>query len=314
MEAFLKGFYGYKNFGDEMLFFGLINWIDQNYDISKLTVEVGDKSWMENWIRENKEYMGPILDKLDIVPINRYRLRYFSHIVTLLGIGPYKKLFKFFGGGEVLDDSRKFPHDGRNIALLYSASIRKKYFILLGGIGTIKKKSTKRLYNFILPRAQNIVCRENVSFNLVNKYNKKSTLLRDFSKPLLEEFLSKHNKSNHEELLFPYILINISPKSFNHASFEKIQKFCKNYPKHKKIFFPCDMNYDEQYFDQLKKMFGDLEIYNRTKHSLQETLQLFYNSDGGIGARLHFLYPLKFFKKNIEALTQEEKVEKLIFN
>jgi len=39
MEAFLKGYYGYKNFGDELLFFGLANWIDQNFDISNLVVE-----------------------------------------------------------------------------------------------------------------------------------------------------------------------------------------------------------------------------------------------------------------------------------
>lgn len=297
-----------------MLFFWLINWLDHSYDISKLLVEVWDVFWMENRIRDNKDYIWPILDKLEVVPINNHKFKYFSHIVNLLWFWPYKKYFKFFGGWEVLDDSRKFPHDGRNISLLYNSSIRQKRFILLWWISNIKKASTKLLYNFILPRSRSIICREKVSFGLASWYNTKTTLLRDFSKPILEKFLDMKWYYHDQTWLFPYILINISPKSFDENSIKKIQKFCKNYPNHKKIFFPCDINFDEQYFVKLKETFKDLEIYNWTKHSLHETLQLFYNSDGGIWARLHFLYPLKFFEKNIEALTQEEKVENLIFN
>jgi hypothetical protein len=47
-------------------------------------------------------------------------------------MGKYKHLFKFFGGGEVLSDERPFPHDGRNLPLLFNYSIRKKQFVLLG--------------------------------------------------------------------------------------------------------------------------------------------------------------------------------------
>ncbi|MEI7919127.1 MAG: hypothetical protein WCH65_02735 [bacterium] len=48
-----------------------------------------------------------------------------------MGQGKYKKIYKFFGGGEVLSDERPFPHDGRNIPLLFNYSVRKGKFVLL---------------------------------------------------------------------------------------------------------------------------------------------------------------------------------------
>lgn len=310
MDAFLKGFYGYKNFWDEMLFFWLVNWIDASYDISKLVVESWDHIRLEDRIKDNKNYLWPILDKLEIVPINPYKLRYLSHALNLFGLGKYRNFFKFFGWWEVLDDSRKFPHDWRNISLLYNTTIRKKRFVLLWWIWTSKKKLTKSLYAFIIPRARNIICREKVSYHIAKKYNPEAIEYEDFSLTILKTFAKSPGKKTKPP--FPYILINLTPKSRWKESLNKIQSFCEDYPKHKKIFFPCDINDDLQYFIQLKKSIPEIELYNRTKHSLDETLELFYNSDWGIWARLHFLYPLKIFKKNYQALVYEEKIEKMI--
>lgn len=310
MDAFLKWFYGYKNFWDEMLFFWLVNWIENNYDISKLIVESWDQIRLEDRIKDNKNYLWSILDKIEIVPINPYKIRYISHALNLLWRWEYKKLFKFFGGWEVLDDSRKFPHDWWNMALLYNNTIRRKKFVLLWWIWTVKNNWTKKLYNFVMPRAKNIICRENVSYHIAKKYNPESVLYEDFSLDVLNTF--QKSATRKDTILFPYILINLTPRSQGHDSINKIKKFCDDYPKHKKIFFPCDINDDSQYFIELKNYIPDIELYNRTKHSLSEALDLFYNSDGGIWARLHFLYPLKIFEKNYQALIYEEKIEKMI--
>ena len=293
-----------------MLFFWLVNWIDDNYDISKLVVESWDQIRLEDWIKDNKNYLWPILDKLEIVPINPYKMRHISHALNLLWRWKYRKLFKFFGWWEVLDDSRKFPHDWWNMALLYNRTIRKKNFVLLWWIWTVKKPLTKRLYNFVMPKAKNIICRENVSHHIAKKYNKETNLYQDFSLSVLNQFIE--SKPQKDKSLFPYILINLTPKSRGSDGLSRIQNFCDEYPKHKKIFFPCDINDDAQYFTQLKKHIPDIEFYNRTKHWLSETLSLFYNSDWWIGARLHFLYPLKVFKKNYQALVYEEKIEKML--
>lgn len=70
----------------------------------------------------------------------------------------------------------------------------------------------------------------------------------------------------------PYILININKQMVNEENMDKINDFCKKYPDHKKIFFPCDMNDDKHCFGAVKKYVPELEIYDRTKHSLTKSL------------------------------------------
>jgi hypothetical protein len=131
-----------------------------------------------------------------------------------------------------------------------------------------------------MPKAKNIICREKVSYHIAKKYNPESVFYEDFSLNILNTFQQSVIKK--DTLISPYILINLTPRSRCNDSINKIKKFCDEYPKHKKIFFPCDITDDSQYFIQLKNHIPDIELYNRTKHSLSEALDLFYNSDGGI--------------------------------
>jgi len=130
----------------------------------------------------------------------------------------------------------------------------------------------------MIPQAQNVICREKISYHLAKKYNSKCLLHQDFSYNILDKFIKENQQT--QNLQEKYILINITPRSFDKNSLDKIKNFCDTYPKHKKIFFPCDINDDMQYFMHMKTHIQDLEIYNWTKHSLNETLQLFYDSDG----------------------------------
>lgn len=52
----MKCFYGFGNLGDELLFWGVLDFIDTNYPtITQLTVEVGDVQWMQEWRDRNCE-------------------------------------------------------------------------------------------------------------------------------------------------------------------------------------------------------------------------------------------------------------------
>jgi polysaccharide pyruvyl transferase WcaK-like protein len=108
------------------------------------------------------------------------------------------------------------------------------------------------------------------------------------------------------------ILININQQENTPANREKILAFCKQYPLHQKIFFPCDMEDDAKQYKSLKQDIPDLIYYNRTEHSINQILNIFATSDGGIGCRLHFLLPLKLYRKTFEAIPYAEKIEKLI--
>jgi hypothetical protein len=57
MKIYLKGYYGYKNFGDELLLFGVIKEIFSRYTVGHLVIEVGNLLWIEKRIERNKKFI-----------------------------------------------------------------------------------------------------------------------------------------------------------------------------------------------------------------------------------------------------------------
>lgn len=67
-EGYLKCYYGYKNFGDEILVFGVINRIFQTYPtIEKLYIEVGNKERFDTRIDKNSHYLDINLCNLETI-------------------------------------------------------------------------------------------------------------------------------------------------------------------------------------------------------------------------------------------------------
>lgn len=310
MKLYLKWFYWYKNFGDEVILFWLLNYLQLEYNPESFVVEVWNLVRTQNRVSQNKKYLDTwVLDKLDFVE-NSAMSRRFRQLQIFLWLDKYRKYFKVFGGWEVLDESRKFPHDGRNLMILYRNDIRKRNFIIVGWIGTDHKKSTKKMFGYILHKAQKIICREEFSYQRSQKYWAKSSLLHnDFSQTIFEEYENNERIVDEKE---KSVLINISPKHFYPENIEKIQKHLLKYPDHKKIFFPADINFDKEFYPEIRKIIPDLEIYDWTKHSLSDTISLFQSCDSGIWSRLHFLYPLKVFNKDFVSISKSDKVKKML--
>ena len=323
MEGYLRGYYGYKNFGDELLFFWVVRRLFTKYPLTKLFVEVGNTWWMEDRVWENYQWLltEKQLNAIKFVNAKQHKYKFITHLINFLGLWKYKKTFKFFGWWEVLSDERPFPHDGRNIPLLFNYSVQKKQFVVLGWIGKTRKSRTEILYRHLLPKAEKIAVRDRDSLAIAKKFNPDNTVLhQDFAQEIILRYeeLGQRDKeiipSSMSQVPHPYILININKQSVDKENMQKIIAFCKHYPDHKKIFFPCDMNDDKHCFSIIKKYIPELEMYDRTKHSLSESLSLFYHADGGIWARLHFLLPLKIYDKRIVAIPYADKINKLIIS
>lgn len=134
------------------------------------------------------------------------------------------------------------------------------------------------LYRYLLPKAEKIAVRDRDSLAIAKKFNPENTILyQDFAQEIIEN--SKHKAPTSKQ---KYIMININKQSVNKENVQRIVDFCIHYPDHKKIFFPCDMKDDKLCFQTIKKYLSDLEMYDRTKHPLTESLSLFYYADGGI--------------------------------
>jgi len=312
MDIYLKWFYWYKNFWDEVLLFWLLNYLQKEYNPNKIVIEVWDIEWIQSRFNKNKWYLqSGIIDKVDFVE-NKEISRRFKQILSFFGINKYKKFFKVFGWWEVLDESRKFPHDGRNLVLIHNYSIRKWNFILVWWIGTNEKFRTKNLFKYILHKAKKIICREKISYErAIDNWWKNVISYEDFSKQIFQSFSSQNSSGWQKDV----ILINISPKYFNKKNIEKIKSFVwKHNSDCKKIFFPADINIDKELFTEIRKSIPDLEIYDRTKHSLKDSIELFSSCKWWIWSRLHFLYPLKIFGKEFESISDSDKVVKVINN
>jgi len=322
MKIYLKWYYWYQNFWDELLLIWVLNRLQKEYFPTEIVIETENKKWLHKRLNQNKKFIELDLKKLEIDDTQNTKL---SHLKNILWIWKYKNHFKVFGWWEVLNIERQFPHNWWNLLILYWKNIIQKKFILIWGIWKDKSKSIKKLYNLLLPKASRILVRENFSLETVKKYTSKWELYEDFSKKVLEKFKNKKIENRNSKSLEiadfvkkwkiktdDFVLINLNSHIYNKQSLNKLEVFIEK-NKHKKvIYFPCDMQDDDKYFENLKKIYPQMEKFDWTIKTLEETLTVFWNCSGWFWARLHFLYPLKVFEKPLEALVYKDKVRKLI--
>jgi len=134
---------------------------------------------------------------------------------------------------------------------------------------------TKILYNLTLPKAQQIVVREKKSYSTALAYNENVILHRDFAQDVVE-YLSTSIKLKEDQ---DYILINLNSYISNKKSLREIKSFISNYYKHTKYYVPFDIDNDMKYYYILKKDIPELELYDWTKNSLEDTLNFFANAE-----------------------------------
>ena len=127
MHVLVKGYYGFKNLGDELILFSLLSWIEENLHPHQISIIAGDVERLENRLLTHKDFFPPIFKKINILPNPDWK----GHLKTFLGMEREKFDFIVFGGGQVIDEERKFPHNGRNLPLLYGRSIRKGIYALV---------------------------------------------------------------------------------------------------------------------------------------------------------------------------------------
>lgn len=323
MQIYLKGYYGYQNFWDEMLLFGVIEKIFSDYQVEQLVIEVGDLEWIKqrkernlNFITEYYRFRG--------VEVNREKIQFFqphqrsqtilpqrikallpakwlTYLALILGKSPYRSFFKVFWGGEVIEETRSFPHNGRNIPFLYLRSVLQRRFELWGGFGPQTKWTTKLLSSFLFRYAKRILARDEHSYHLAKKANPNSHKRADFSKGILDYFL-EHAPAYSESA--PYGLLNYSPLTSTAPEQLKSQLASTL----KRRYFASDAKFDTPFFHSLSKMFP-LTAYDWTTKSLPETLSFIRKSKVWIWSRLHFLYCFKVFELPFHTLHQSQKLQ-----
>lgn len=323
MRWFLKCFYGYGNLWDEMLFWGVLDYIDTTYShVDELFVEVADVEWMQQRWTRNSHFITDLA--LAWWFTSQQKIVKFVEISKDIRDN-FRYDIYFFGGGEVFAESRGW-HWWRNYLFRYLFSICTKPFVLLGGIETPVSKLQKLLYKIVLPRAQKIICREKDSYQTSLEYNKNTILYQDFAVPLVDKFRQKilghHTQSltSHDPYSLhdvsrltgsDYILINMIASMSNEDSYVLIERFIAQYPNHRLIYVACT-DQDREYGIWLIGVYPDIVMYDWKQYTLAQTLWLFASAKSGIWCRLHFLLLLQELHRDRYALVYAEKVKKLI--
>ena len=307
MKLYLKWYYGYKNWGDELLVLWLIHWLWEEYTFEQLVIETKDPIFLSQRIDNCKKIVK------------------WTHLDNIVCVGkknPYqwnKEYLHVFWGGEVFSDARPFPYNGRNYFLWFLKTIMNKNFIVLWGIGTEKKRWTKFLYRYMLWYAQKVVVRDEWSYAIAKKYcnEKHLVLYHDFAYDVLDDTPSLQSRqivkklSNFPPLEKPYIVINVNVYLRNDEVIDKCRQIVKLYPQHHYYFFSAALGSDEMMMEKWEALFGSLSFYDWTQHSLEETLLFIKSADFVLAARLHVLLVAQYFNVPFEAIVYQEKIEKV---
>lgn len=319
MKLYLKWYYGYKNWGDELLLLWLINWLRNKYHFNQIVIEAWNVQFLTQRIYDCKKTVKwTYLDKiLCVEKKNSFQWN--------------KEYLHVFWWWEVFSDARPFPYNWWNYLLWFWRTIWRKNFIVLGGIGTERKWETRILYKFLLWHAQKVVVRDAWSYTVAQKYCNKHQLVlyHDFAYDVLEKIspllsssrqvvkkLSNFKKSytdkNKKDI--PYILVNVNIYLWNQEVIDKCRQIVKDYPHHQYYFFSAALWSDEKMIQKLEPIFWTLHFYDWTQYNLQETLLFIQEADFVLAARLHVLLVAQYFHVSFEAIVYQEKIEKVVLN
>ena len=314
MHLLIKWYYGYKNLWDELIIFSLLNRADERFSPDKISIECWDEKWLEDWILKHRDFLIPgIIKKLNFLPKPNWK----EKIKICLWMRRNLYDFIILGWWEVVDESRSFLYRWWNLFFQYKRSIKKWIAAIVGGLGTSEKRWTSFLQKFLVTNANIIILRDQNSFDLTKKFlgqngqnrEDKAEYDWDLTLSLLEETKTVFSEEKIKSERDPYYLVNFSPLCDKEKSFKLIKKFADSHRNMQPIYIACNKSEDEKFFKDIQEILPNCEYFDRAQANIAETLKLFYCAEGGIGARLHFLYILKFFEKEFIKLHNSHKIQ-----
>ena len=313
MHLLIKWYYWYKNLGDELIIFSLLNWADEYFQPNKISIECWDETRLENWIIRHKDFLIPwIIEKLNFLPKPNWK----DKIRLCLWMKKNVYDFIILWWWEVVDESRNLLYRWWNLYFQYKWDIKQWRCAIVGWLWTNKKLWTNYLQRFLIKNANIIILRDKNSFELTKKilqekweaWENKAEYDWDLTLSLLEEakevFIREKIRSKKDS----YYLVNFSPLCKKEDCFKIIKKFSDSHKNMQPIYIACNKAEDETFYKDIQEILPNCEIFDWTQANITETLKLFYFSEWWIWARLHFLYILKFFNRQFIQLHNSHKI------
>jgi polysaccharide pyruvyl transferase WcaK-like protein len=291
MQYYLKGYYGYKNLGDELLLFWVLAWLSNEWNATKIVIESGDPIWLTQWLKRHHAMMP---SGVEIYCVGRSSAKM------------YNKYHLVLGGGEVLTDARRFPYGGRNYIIKHFWRIVFWKFSLLWGIWRPRMLTTRLLYALLIPRAKHIVVRDKDSYAVAYMYHENPVLHSDFAYPIIDKIVVEKDE------WLPYNVINLNPYKRDTLSKRKVEEIVEKHTG-EWIFIAWDVGEDIPLYRELQISMERISLFDWTSHNLREIANFFASAQYGLATRLHVLLLLKHFNIPLSPLVYQEKITKVLW-
>ncbi len=308
---YLKWYYGYKNYGDELLVLWVMQYLFAHNPLEILYIEVWDVVWFQTWLERHKEFLWKNLCKVkciakaDKISVIRY---------SILD----SKVHKFLWGWEVFAPARGWFHGWRNLYILYMISFWKKNVTLLGWISKATSRYYQLLYKLTIPYAHTIILREKTSYSyiLANYPTQSNVILyHDFwydvvTNPLVK-ILTEKELASKTWLHCPYVLVNSNPYIDMSKLTEMLSTLTQWMSTQNLVYFSCDEE-DKPLFDVISVNIWQHKwtYFDWTKHDISTVMSVYVYTQYGVWVRLHFLASLLWLHKEYHFVTYQEKIDK----
>lgn len=108
-----------------------------------------------------------------------------------------------------------------------------------------------------------------------------------------------------------YVLINFIPKHTTPEIITQFHKWIKDHPDHQIINFPAE-EWDILPEEIMTQYWDRIQTWKRWERSVDETLQLYQQTQAWFGQRLHFIIPCIYYHIPMYRLAYSEKVNKIL--
>lgn len=310
---YLKWYYGYKNFWDELLALGVIQYLFANYPLQKLYIEVENVDWFSTWLQRHKALLWDALSKVEMISK--------SDKISVIKYSILQSdTHLFLWGGEVFTPARWRFHWWRNIMILYRISFLRHHVTLLWWVSKANNRLFRLLYKITLSRCDKIILRDPYSYEYVvsNYVSKDKVLLyQDFWKTIVDSLLM----SNMTDLetpsktcpQCPYLVVNTNPHIDMSKLTEKLSILTHRQGVDTIVYFPWD-KVDTEFYGDLSTLFSTYNwtLFDWTKYDIFEIFRLFRGAKYWLGVRLHVLSMFQRLSVPYDFVVYQEKIVKFL--
>jgi polysaccharide pyruvyl transferase WcaK-like protein len=301
MNLVLKWYYGYKNFGDEILLLWVLFYcVQEAPDITCIFIESQDVDWLQMRINKNKNILESLWVSAGI----------HIQIVRRIPIFPSPQTLLVIWGWEALTDARLFPYNGWSTFVYCLRYIMFSRVWVLWGIWTINRMGTKLLYTLFLWKVERIVCRERWSHQIASQYSNHSLLYRDFAYSVVDVVSIKETTKYKT----PYIIINLNQHIYSEENLYKVIETISPFVQtHDVWFFPASVwndDSDVKIYKDFVQYIPTIKLFMWTEYSLEEIFWFVSHASYALATRLHIILLLQHYWVPFDYLVYQEKIQK----